>query len=82
MIRKQNNNTFQEQPSGTINGVNTTFTLSFSPNYQQSVMVFVNGLYKAPFVDYTISGTTITFTEAPAAGQLPRVVYILQEEQP
>lgn len=56
-----------EIPSGTINSTNKIFTLSNTP-VAGSVQVFLNGLLQAPGIaplDYTISGTTITFDKAP-----------------
>lgn len=57
-----------ETPSGTVNGVNTVFTLADTPT-SGTVMVWVNGLLMAEGAgsDYTISGGTITFT----AGSIP-----------
>ena len=53
-------------PTGTINGVNTVFTLSGTP---VMVMVFRGGLFQTPGgVDYTLTGNTITFVTAPIAG--------------
>jgi hypothetical protein len=58
-----------ETPSGTINGVNDTFTLAFTP-VVGSEHLFKNGLRMKSGVsnDYTISGATITFN----AGQIPQ----------
>lgn len=65
-----------ETPSGTINGSNTAFTLSQTPNENDSVDVYLDGLKQTSGTDYSVSGTTITFTVAPAAGQKLRVDYI------
>ena len=53
--------------SGTATGDNTTtaFTIS-SGRSVNDVLVFVNGFQLTPTTDYTISGTTLTFTTAPA----------------
>jgi hypothetical protein len=53
--------------SGTATGDNTTtaFTIS-SGRSVNDVLVFVNGFMLTPTTDYTISGTTLTFTTAPA----------------
>ena len=53
--------------SGTATGDNSTtaFTIS-SGRSVQDVLVFVNGFMLTPTTDYTISGTTLTFTTAPA----------------
>lgn len=61
-------------PTGTVNGSNTAFTLPTTPG--SVVMVFRNGLLqKGGGVDYTLSGTNLTFTVAPLTGDLLLVVY-------
>jgi len=52
----------KETPTGTLNGVNGTFTLSMTPSPATSLAVYRNGLRLASGVDYTLSGATITFT--------------------
>ncbi len=56
-----------EIPSGTIDGVNDTFTLTVAPTL---LMLFVNGVKvrEGAGNDYTLSGNTITFT----AGAIPK----------
>lgn len=51
-------NMVNEVPSGTINGINPTFTLSQDPNV---LILFKNGQEQKVGVDYTLSGSTITF---------------------
>ena len=51
--------------SGT--GSQTAFTLTRAPAGTASIAVFVAGVYQAPTL-YTLSGTVITFTAAPAVG--------------
>jgi len=55
-----------EVPSGTINSINTEFTLANDP-ITGTVEVYLNGLIQAPGTgkDYTISGKNISFTKAP-----------------
>jgi hypothetical protein len=66
----------RETPTGTINGVNTTFTLANSPivNTEQ---IFLNGLLLEPGAgnDYTISGATITMLIVPATGDRLKANY-------
>jgi ABC-type nitrate/sulfonate/bicarbonate transport system permease component len=50
-----------EVPSGTINGINATFTLMNTP-INGSLHVFLDGLRMRPGADYTITGSTIQFT--------------------
>jgi hypothetical protein len=49
-----------ETPGGTVDGVNNTLTLAFTP-LGSSLMLFRNGLYLTTNFDYTLSGSTITF---------------------
>lgn len=66
----------REVPSGLINGSNTVFTLANTP-VVGSEEVFLNGILQNVGVgnDYTISGATITFTNAPATGSVLLVTY-------
>ena len=49
------------------NGVQTAFTLS-SASTTAGTIVAVNGVLQIPSTAYSVTGTTLTFTEAPAAG--------------
>lgn len=51
----------QETPTGAINGVNATYTLSHTPSPNTSLAVYRNGLRMSAGVDYTLSGAVITF---------------------
>jgi hypothetical protein len=42
-----------------------------------SVIVTENGIVQRPTTDYTVSGTTLTFTTAPASGVAVRVKELL-----
>src|SRR5215471_1680589 len=53
-----------EVPTGTLNGTNTTFTLSATPA-TNSLLLFMDGVEQEPGTDYTLSGATITYTVAP-----------------
>ena len=50
-----------ETPGGTIDGINTTFTLANIP-LGSSMLLYLNGIYMTPGLDYTLAGSTITFT--------------------
>lgn len=52
----------RETPSGTINGVNRIFTLTYMP-LLDSEMVFIGSVYQVPTVSYTINGGIITFAD-------------------
>lgn len=56
----------QESPAGTVNGSNVSFTLSQAPAETDFVEIYVNGLFQRNGVDFTVSGTTVTMTTAPA----------------
>lgn len=60
-----------EVPSGTVNGVNATFTLTEAPNPAASLNLYVDGVRVVQGTHYTINTTTITFVSAyiPVAGQ-------------
>lgn len=55
-----------ETPSGVINGSNTVFTLAFTPSPTNSVQLYLNGLRMDQGLDYTLSGSTVTFASASA----------------
>ena len=61
-----------EVPSGTVNGINVTFTLANTPNPSTSAKGYVNGARQNPGGgnDFTISGATITFAVAPPTGSV------------
>ena len=67
-------------PTGSINGVNTIFTLVDFP-VTTSTQVFLNGTFMARYVnsttpyDYTISGKNIVFETAPLSGSVIYVNY-------
>jgi hypothetical protein len=60
----------QGAPSGTINGSNTSFTLSPTPAAAANVNCFLNGAQQQQGAgnDYTISSATITYLTAPPTG--------------
>jgi len=64
-----------ETPSGTADGSNVTFTLAHTPAPATSLQLFVNGDFQVPTVNYTISGATVTFTNAPASGDVITAFY-------
>ena len=52
----------------TGNGSTTAFTLTETPPNANSVLVFVDGILQKASTNYSISGTTLTFTSAPDNG--------------
>jgi Phage T7 tail fibre protein len=63
----------------TVNGDGTTVTFSLNQSATaESILVSINGVLQTPSVDYTTSipGVTITFTTAPAAGDVIQIRFI------
>ncbi len=58
-----------QTPQGTINGTNTTFTLSSAPLPLLSLKLYKNGDLLQQNTDYTLNGTTITFANATVTPQ-------------
>ena len=52
--------------SGT--GAQTAFTLTSAPGALNNLEPFISGVRQRPTLDYTLSGTTLTFTTAPPIG--------------
>lgn len=52
-----------ETPSGSINGTNLVFTLAHAPNAALSLRLYRNGILLLQNTDYTLSGSTITFSD-------------------
>ena len=46
----------------------TTFTLSAAPGATVNVDVYISGVHQVQGTDFTVSGTTLTFTSAPPTG--------------
>jgi hypothetical protein len=65
----------EETPSGSINGSNTSFTLSFQVDDTADCFLWVNGLLNFYTTHYTISGTTLTMTYGPATDSDLRIKY-------
>jgi len=60
----------------TGDGSTTAFTLGTSGRTQNNILVTVNGVVFHPSDDYTLSGTTLTFTTPPSASAEIRVRYL------
>jgi hypothetical protein len=63
------------QATGTGDGSTNTLTIS-SGRTVSDVIVDVNGIVLTPTDDYTISGTTLTFSTAPASSAEITVRYL------
>ena len=57
----------------TGDGSTTAFTLTVDPNHEDNTMVYINGVYQEK-ATYSVSGTTLTFSTAPANGVSIEVV--------
>ena len=60
----------------TGDGSTTGFTIGTSGRSQNDILVTVNGIVFHPSDDYTVSGTTLTFTTPPSASAEIRVRYL------
>ena len=49
-------------------GTTTDFTLGFTPIDENSITVTVDGVVAVPTTEFTVTGTTLSFVTAPAAG--------------
>ena len=71
---------FKKLDSITTNGSSayslTYNSIAFEPSNAESLLVSVNGVLFHPSDDYTLSGTTLTFTVAPAPSAEIRVRYL------
>lgn len=63
--------------SYTGTGTQTAFlNMTYAPAATSSIAVYVNGSYKKPTTDYTVSGTTLNFVSAPAAAATIVVLHL------
>ncbi len=62
-----------ETPGGTLNGINTAFTLLFAPSPVNSLILFRNGLLQTHGFDFSLAGNVITFL----SGSLPQATDVL-----
>ena len=54
---------------GNVDGTNTVYTIQ-SNSTTASTLVSINGVIQFPVLAYSVSGTTLTFTEPPAPGDV------------
>jgi hypothetical protein len=57
------------------NGSTTNFTLSSTPNSENSTFVYINGVYQNKNT-YSVSGVTLIFSEAPPITSIIEVMFI------
>ena len=63
--------------ASTFTGDNTTTAFTIVTGHTvHSILVVLNGLVLRPTTDYTVSGTTLTFTSAPGTGDEIDVRYL------
>ena len=58
---------YAETPSGLVNGTNTVFTLTAAPASQAGLIIVIDGSTQYAGSDFSLSGSTVTFTFAPAS---------------
>jgi len=77
LIQRMGDGTFfiYENPVGTINGVNDDFTMTYSPNPTNSLVVILNGQVLSETEDYTLIADILTLNTAPPTGSLLKVQY-------
>ena len=62
----------------TGDNLQTSFTMSQSESNPNSIVVQIGGVYQQPITNYTVSGTTITFTSPPPApGVNPNKIVVI-----
>jgi hypothetical protein len=68
-----------EIPQGAIDGSNATFNLANAPDPGAGLMLYRNGLLQKQGLDYTLSGSVVTFTgpSVPVGGDLLLAFYRL-----
>lgn len=66
-----------EIATGDVDGANTVFTVNNSPVSADGVIAIIDGGVQVQGVDYTISGTEITFSSAPILGSIITIFYLI-----
>lgn len=71
----QHTNLILDDFSAGFDGITKIFPLTvnsvaYSPSNEQQLIIQVNGVVLRPTIDYTISGSTISFVVAPTSGQI------------
>lgn len=71
----------QEAPTGTVNAVNVTFTLSQVPTASATVILSQDGITmrQGGGLDYTISGSTITMAVAPSDVPIAQTLWAIYQ---
>lgn len=67
--------TTDEVPAGDIDGINLIYTLGQTPS--GSVSVYLDGVKQTHTVHFNVSGSAITFVNAPQVGQVVEAVYAI-----
>lgn len=64
------NTMWMDFPTGDVDGINSVFSLSYSPNPTTALMFFVNGILQrqGASADYTVAGPTVSFNYVPQSG--------------
>ena len=72
---------FSKTTKDRFSGDNSTtgFTMSQASNTATDIQVFVDNIRQEPTIAYSVSGATLTFTEAPPTGT--NNVYVIHQHQ-
>ena len=73
--RSLDQNSFKIDASSGDNST-VVFNLNFEPITQNELKVFLDGQKQTSTIHYTLSGSAVTFTTAPSAGQSIEFNYI------
>jgi hypothetical protein len=66
---------WNDSVSGEVDGLNSVFSLSYSPSPVSSLMFYVNGVLQKSSLDYVLSGNIVTTTVAPEPGSSVTATY-------
>lgn len=66
---------WNERPFGTIDGLNTIYTLTYTPAPREGLMLFHNGVLMDEGEDFTLSENVITFNYPPSENTKLKAMY-------
>ena len=72
---------YMDYQTGTGTGNTTPLVLTHSISNAEDIFVMLNGIKQTPDTDYTVSGTTLTFTSTVASGVKVMVLYLRLQRQ-
>ena len=66
---------WMEVPIGDINDINTNYTLLYTPDPRNSLMLYINGILQSIDDDYTLTGNSVSIVYPPTSGSKIIVTY-------